>query len=69
MSKNKSEHPYFIFEREIRKKVKKAYPHKNDCEISNIIAKMWIEGDLSIRLKYYDLEKIEKVVKNPIFGI
>lgn len=61
--KNKPESlsAYFLFEKEVRKQVKKQNPKKNDCEISNIIAKMWIEGEPTKRLKYYELEKATKI--------
>lgn len=61
---------FFLFEKDVKSKVKKQYPNKKEYEINNIIAKMWIEGEPSKRLKYYDLEKSKqrKVVKNPLYG-
>lgn len=68
-NKNESTIAYFLFEKEVKKQVKKENPKKKEYEISNIIAKMWIEGEPSKRLKYYDEERREntKKIKNPLY--
>lgn len=67
--KKEPETAFFLFEKEIKKQVKKQNPNKKEYEINNIIAKLWIDSEPSKRLKYYELEKAKiRKTNNPIFN-
>lgn len=60
---------FFLFEKEMTKKIKKQNPKKKEYEISFIIGDMWINSDSTIKIKYYETYNLQnKKCINPIFG-